>query len=233
MMMLKDSAAAPHLRNLRGSWGSVCYCLMCCQDGWVHPTPSLFRERKDVSMLRLQGHLWAVIGLMFFVCGLRTGDQDNKPQRGEISKVDSGGAGTLTVKMRDKDGKEIEKTFKLIRETKLYGADGKATEFNVFRAGDQVVLLSRQGDLTELRQAGRPVRAEIVDINPSAGTVKVKMKDETGKEVEKNFRLAGQIRYMDSLGRAAEAKVLHAGDQVAVIVNQGQLQEISQLRKQP
>ena len=65
----------------------------------------------------------------------------------------------------------------------------------------------------------------------TAGTVRVKMKDETGKEVEKTFKLTREIRYMDSLGRAATAKVFRAGDQVAVIVNKGKLEEISQARK--
>src|SRR4051812_49222221 len=156
-------------------------------------------------MLRLQGTLWTLIALALFTCGLRADDknaEDNKPQRGQISNMDSG-AGTLTVKLRDKDGKEIEKTFKLTRETSFYGDDGRATELNVFRSGDQVVLLARKGEVRELHQAGRPVRAEIVHMDPSAGTVRVKMRDEHGKEVEKTFRLTGEIRYLDSLGRAA------------------------------
>ena len=132
-------------------------------------------------MLRLQGHLWMIIAFLFFVSGLRADDknaQDNKPQRGELSKIDSQGAGSLTVKLKDKDGKEVEKTFKLVRETKFYDADGKGTELNVFRAGDQVLLLRREGKVSELRQAGKPVQAEILNIDPSAGTVRVKMKDE-------------------------------------------------------
>lgn len=183
-------------------------------------------------MLRLLGTLCTLIALALFTSGLRADDKDSpdKPQRAEISKVDSD-AGTLAVKMKDKDGKEIEKTFKLTKETKYYGADGKAEELNVFRSGDQILLLSRKGDVSELRQAGKPVRAEIVDIDAAAGTVKVKMKDEKGKEVEKTFKLVGEMRYMDSLGRAADAKIFHAGDQVAVIVNKDQLQEISQMKK--
>jgi len=184
-------------------------------------------------MARLFTTLGAVIALAFLIGGLRAddpADNDNKPQRGEIANVDSG-AGTLTVKLRDKDGKEVEKTFKLTREAKYFNPNGKAAELNVFRSGDQIVLLARKGEVNELRQAGKPVQAEIVDIDPTAGTVKVKMKDETGKEVEKTFKLTGEIRYMDSLGRAANAKVFHAGDQVAVIVNKDQLHEISQMKK--
>ena len=184
-------------------------------------------------MLRMLETLWTLIALALFTGSLRADDKDtrdNKHQRGEISNVDSG-AGTLTVKLRDEDGKEIEKTFKLARATKFYSADGKATELNLFRSGDQVVLLARKGEVSELREAGKPVRAEILDVDPSAGTVRVKMKDENGKEVEKTFTLAGEIRYMDSLGRAATAKIFHAGDQVAVIVNKGHLQEISQMKR--
>lgn len=184
-------------------------------------------------MLRLVTILFTAAALTTVTSGLWAQDEgtnDNKPQRGEISKVDSGG-GTLTVKLRDKDGKEVEKTFKLTREAKYYDANGKAAELNVFRSGDQIVLLARKGEVNELRQAGKPVRAEIVDMDPSAGTVKVKMKDETGKEVEKTFKLTGEMRYMDSLGRAATAKIFHAGDQVAVIVNKGELQEMSQVTR--
>jgi len=184
-------------------------------------------------MLRRLGILWALFVLAFFTTGLRAdnkGATDNKPQRGEISNVNSG-AGTLTVKMKDQDGREVEKTFKLTKESKYYNLDGKATEIDVFRSGDQVALLSRKGDVSELRQAGKPVRAEIVDIDPSTGTVRVKMKDENGREVEKTFRLAGEVRYMDSLGRAASARIFHAGDQVAVILNKDHLQEISQVKR--
>jgi hypothetical protein len=183
-------------------------------------------------MQRLLATLGTLTALVLFTSGLRAGDpQDDKPQRAEITKVDQG-AQTLTVKLRDKDGKEMEKTFKLAGEAKCYKADGTAAELNVFRSGDQIVLLARKGEVSELRQAGRPVQAEILDINPSAGTVRVKMKDENGKEVEKTFMLTREIRYMDSLGRAATAKVFRAGDQVAVIVNRGQLQEISQAKRQ-
>jgi hypothetical protein len=184
-------------------------------------------------MARLFKSFCAVIALALLMGSLRAAEKaanDNKPQRGEVTNVDTG-AGTLTVKLRDQDGKEVEKTFKLTGEAKFYRADGQATELNAFRSGDQIVLLARKGAVSELRQAGKPVRAEILDMDPSTGTVRVKMKDENGKEVEKTYKLTGEIRYMDSLGRAATAKVFRAGDQVAVIVNKGQLQEISQVKR--
>jgi len=184
-------------------------------------------------MLRLPLTLCTLIALAHFTCGVRADDTDadnNKGRRGEISNVDSQ-AGTLTVKMRDRDGKEIEKTFKLARETRFLDADGKPTEVSVFHSGDQIVLLAQKGDLNELRQAGRPVQAEILDVNPTAGTVRVRMKDENGKDVERTFQLTGEIRYMDSLGRAVDSKIFRAGDQVAMIVNKGQLQEISKTKR--
>ncbi len=184
-------------------------------------------------MTRLIATLCALIALALLTVGSRADDKaDNKdkPQRGEFSKMDPG-AGTLTVKMKDKDGKPIEKTFKLTKETKGYDVDGEERELDVFRSGDQILVLSRKGEVNELRKAGRPMRAEIVNIDLSAGTVRVKMKDENNREVEKTFRLTGEVRYMDSLGRAATAQMFQAGDEVAVIVNKGRLQEISQSRK--
>jgi hypothetical protein len=177
-------------------------------------------------MVRLFTTLCGVIALALFTnaSGPAADDPpDNTPQRGEMSKVDATG-GTFTVKLRDKDGKEFEKIFKLTGEAKCYDVDGKAVEVNAFRAGDQIIVLTRKGEVNELRHAGKPVQAEIVEINPSAKTVKVKIKDENGKEVEKTFTLAGEVRYLDSQGRAADAKIFKAGDQVAVIINKGQLQ---------
>src|SRR5258708_7593031 len=80
------------------------------------------RRRRSRLMVRLFTTLCGVIALALFTnaSGPAADDPpDNTPQRGEMSKVDATG-GTFTVKLRDKDGKEFEKIFKLTGEAKCY-----------------------------------------------------------------------------------------------------------------
>jgi hypothetical protein len=108
-------------------------------------------------MLRLLGTFWALLALALFTGGVRANDkdaQDNKPQRGEISNV-APGAGTLTVKLKDKDGKEVEKIFKLVGEVRYMDSLGRAANAKIFRAGDQVAVIINRGRLEEMTQMKR------------------------------------------------------------------------------
>jgi len=77
------------------------------------------------------------------------------PQKATISKVDAKG-GTITVKMKDKEGKEVEKTFKLTEDIRYFDSTGKAAVIDVFKSGNEVLIVEEEGKLKELRQNKNP-----------------------------------------------------------------------------
>jgi hypothetical protein len=87
-------------------------------------------------------------------------------------------------------------------------------------------------DKTTAGKTAKPGQeATITKVDTKNKTVTVKMKDKTGKEVEKTFRLTEDIRYFDSTGRAARIDVFQAGNDVLVIEEEGRLREVHQKGK--
>ncbi len=70
--------------------------------------------------------------------------------------------------------------------------------------------------------------ATITKVDAKAGTVTVRMKDSTGKDVEKTFKLAEDVRYFDSTGKAAVMDLFTSGNEVLLIEEEGQLKELHQ-----
>lgn len=93
------------------------------------------------------------------ICGLcaaslATADDkttQGKEQKATITKVDAK-AGTITVKMKDKDGKEVERTFKLTEDIRYFDSSGKAVAIDVFQAGNDALVIEAEGKLKELRK---------------------------------------------------------------------------------
>ncbi len=79
-------------------------------------------------------------------------DKANKGQKATITKVDAKNH-SVTVKMKDKDGKEVEKTFKLTEDVRYLDSTGKVAAVDVFRSGDEVLVIEEEGHLKELHQA--------------------------------------------------------------------------------
>jgi len=75
----------------------------------------------------------------------------NRPVKATITKVDPAHH-TVTVKMKDKDGKDMTKTFKLTEDVRYLDSTGKAIAVDVFRSGHYVLVVEREGKLKELRQ---------------------------------------------------------------------------------
>jgi 3-dehydroquinate synthase class II len=78
-------------------------------------------------------------------------------------------------------------------------------------------------------QAGarkRPTKAKIVKVNPKKQTITVQMKDKTGKEVEKTFKLVEDIRMLDESGKIVAVDVFRNGDDVLVVEREGRLVEM-------
>ncbi len=79
-------------------------------------------------------------------------DKAHKGQKATITKVDPKNH-TVTVKMKDKSGKEVERTFKLTEDIRYLDSTGKVAAIDVFRSGDEVLVVEEEGHLKELHQA--------------------------------------------------------------------------------
>jgi hypothetical protein len=68
--------------------------------------------------------------------------------------------------------------------------------------------------------------ATITKVDPINKTITVKCKDDQGKETEKTFKLAEDIRYLDSTGKVAAIDVFKNGNEVIIVEAEGKLKEI-------
>jgi hypothetical protein len=60
--------------------------------------------------------------------------------------------GTVTVRMKDRDGKDQEKVFRLTEDVRYFDSTGKAVAIDVFRSGDYILFVERDGMLKEMHQ---------------------------------------------------------------------------------
>jgi len=101
--------------------------------------------------------LLALAILSLCATGLTAADDKKDTKNGEepaqatITKVDAK-AGTLTVKMKDKDGKNAERSFKLTEDIRYFDSTGKAAVIEVFESGNDVLVIEREGKLKELHK---------------------------------------------------------------------------------
>ena len=138
-----------------------------------------------------------------------------------ITKVDAK-KGTVTVKMQSK-GKEVEKTFKLAEEIEYVDCSGKVATIGIFTSGDMVLINEHDGKITKMKKEAK--EAMITKVDAKKGTATVKMQSE-GKEVEKTFKLAEDIEYMDSTGKVATIEIFTSGDMVLVIEREGTITKL-------
>jgi uncharacterized protein YuzE len=75
--------------------------------------------------------------------------------------------------------------------------------------------------------------ATITKMDPINKTITVKCKDDQGKETEKTFKLAEDIRYLDSTGKVAAIEVFKAGNEVIIVEADGKLKEVRKKETKP
>jgi YD repeat-containing protein len=151
----------------------------------------------------------------------------------KITKIDAK-KGTVTVKMQSK-GKEVEKTFKLAEDIEYMDSTGKVAAVDLFTSGDLVLIVEREGTITKMKRDAN--EAKITKVDAKTGTVTVKMQCE-GKEVEKTFKLAEDIEYMDSTGKVAAVDLFTSGDLVLIVEREGTItkmkkKDVSDSAKKP
>ncbi|HEY2413670.1 MAG TPA: hypothetical protein VGI40_15575 [Pirellulaceae bacterium] len=69
-----------------------------------------------------------------------------------ITKVDSK-AGTVTLKMKNQDGKDVERVFKLTEDAEYLDSSGRVATLEVFRSGDQVLVIEGEGHIKGLKKS--------------------------------------------------------------------------------
>jgi uncharacterized protein YigE (DUF2233 family) len=74
-------------------------------------------------------------------------------------------------------------------------------------------------------------QAKVVKVDAKKGTVTLKWKNKAGKEMEKTFTLAEDIRYLDSTGRVAAVDVFTSGNEVLVVEREGKISEMKKHEK--
>jgi hypothetical protein len=110
--------------------------------------------------------------LLAFVLGLtlslgaafaddKKGDQKSsgKGKEATITKIDPK-AHTVAVKMKDKNGKETEKTFKLAETVRYFDSTGKVVAVDVFKSGDYVLVLEADGQVKEIHKSDKKGKGE-------------------------------------------------------------------------
>jgi hypothetical protein len=178
-------------------------------------------------MLRASVCSLAVLAL--FATGLARAD-DSKTKsntnkhhtQATITKVDAE-KGSVTVMIKDRQGKEVEKTFQVAEGAEYFDSTGKVAKLDTFQPGDDIVITRKAGKITELR---KHAQATITKVDAKEGTVTVKMMDKTGKEVDKTFQLTEDVEYIDTTGRVASFDVFQSGDEVLFIESEGKIKEL-------
>jgi len=74
-----------------------------------------------------------------------------QPKSVTITKVDAKN-GQITVKYQDAQGKAQEKTFRLSQDVRLLDETGRVIQIDVFEAGNEALVLEREGQLREVRR---------------------------------------------------------------------------------
>jgi hypothetical protein len=81
------------------------------------------------------------------------------------------------------------------------------------------------------KKAKKEVRARIVKVDPDKGTITLKMK-KGDEEVEKTFKVAESIRYLDSTGKVAAVDIFKADDDVLVVEAEGKITRMKRDKNQ-
>lgn len=80
-------------------------------------------------------------------------------KKATITKVDAD-HGKITVKIKDDKGKTKEKTFTLTRDIFYFDSTGRVVDIDVFRNGDDIFVLEREGTLRAMQQDKKKDRSE-------------------------------------------------------------------------
>lgn len=183
------------------------------------------------------------------VCGLASAQEkkEERPNKAIATVIKSDAdKHTITVKWKNKEGKEEEKTLEVKDKIKLIGEDGKvAAEADFFKglvAGEELlVLVAADGKVTEIRdlpprgakpeEKGTRTVASFVSVKEHTLTLKMKNKD--GKEEELKVEIKEGVKLVGEDGKEHTEKEflqdLTVGEEVVVVTKDGKVVEIRDL----
>lgn len=78
--------------------------------------------------------------------------------------------------------------------------------------------------------AGNEHPATITKLDTKNHSITLRMKDSEGKETERSFRLEGDVRYLDSAGKATSIDSFQPGNDVLAFTADGKLNELRQTK---
>jgi putative membrane protein len=132
---------------------------------------------------------------LMVVCMGCKGKGDNQAKEATLTKVDAG-KGTAAVKMQ-KDGKDVESTFKLAERIEYMDSAGNVATADIFTAGDRVLIFESDGTITKMKNKDKAAVAKQTDSKDKA--------DKETKNDEAFVRAADQINLAEMrLGKVAE-----------------------------
>ena len=185
-----------------------------------------FKERSYVAPPLISSLVLAIVpfGFVHADNAKHKSDHDTKSIHATITKLDSQNH-KLSVKTMGSDGKEQEKTLQLSKDVRYLNAAGKEAKPDSFKVGDFVCVMQRPYQVTELREEAV---ATITKVDRNAGTITLKVTGDSGKTVEKTFRLVEDSEYIDSTGRLAVLDVFQSGDDILFIEADGRIKSMRQ-----
>jgi putative membrane protein len=133
--------------------------------------------------------------MMLVICVGCQGKTDNKAKDATLSKLDADKR-IAAVKMQ-KDGKEVEHTFKLAERIEYMDSEGNVAGADVFTSGDRVLIFESEGTITKIKKKDK------VDVAKLPASKDKNDKD--AKASETFIRAADQINLAEmKLGKVAE-----------------------------
>lgn len=149
--------------------------------------------------------------------------QKNTRFAATLGRVDSQND-KITVAITGQDGKQMEKTLTLEKDPAVRDRHGKVAKLHELKPGTVVRITEDAGKVSEIDEENV---ATIAHVDAKKGTVTMRMPDESGKEVSRDFPLAANADYIDTTGRAADLNGFQAGDQVLFVESKGEITALS------
>lgn len=84
-------------------------------------------------------------------------NQKGMQQEAKILSVDPQ-KHTVTVEMKGENGKNTKRTFQLTEDIRMFDSEGHAAAIDVFKSGNEVLVVEEQGKLKELHKKEGPNR---------------------------------------------------------------------------
>lgn len=158
-------------------------------------------------------------------------DKDKQHEKGTITKIDSN-KNSVTISVKNHDGKRSEKTLPLASSAAYLDQNGKSAKVDAFHSGDHVRITESDGKITELKKCADRTHATIKSVDAGKGTVAVMMKNHDGKETEKTFHVDKDVRYLDQNGKTVKFDTFHDGDYVRITEKDGKIAELKKCEHQ-